>query len=303
MSKDDIAGMFERVTREIHPDLTAVIGKAEQRGRRLRARRRVAIVLTAIASATAISIAATLGTRLALRDVPGPLPAGPGQDSSQSHRIRPASHRPQEAHGPGMTHRQLFAVLRSMLPPGAVFSHIKGGFPNDTPGGLELNYNDGKGAADISLTVAPTQKFGPPPSPGPIPPNLPARAKREIQQQEHRALQQYWEIRRNLCPSPLWRDDGQRPVGALPISCARRVLADGSVERDAVSYADAAGFYGYLIEDRRPDGITVWLQVGNGTLAGSPHYARPGWPYVDRARPPGSMALWTSVVDSPEWHL
>ena len=69
MSKDDIAGMFERVTREIHPDLTAVIGKAEQRGRRLRARRRVAIVLTAIASATAISIAATLGTRLALRDV------------------------------------------------------------------------------------------------------------------------------------------------------------------------------------------------------------------------------------------
>jgi hypothetical protein len=83
----------------------------------------------------------------------------------------------------------------------------------------------------------------------------------------------------------------------------RRVLADGSVERDAVSYADGAGFYGYLIEDRRPDGITVWLQVSNGTLAGSPHYAKAGWPYVDRARPPGSMALWTSIVESPQWHL
>jgi len=124
-----------------------------------------------------------------------------------------------------------------------------------------------------------------------------------MRQQEHAALQQYWEIRRNLCPSPLWRDEGQRPAGALPISCVRRVLADGSVERDAVSYADGAGFYGYLIEDRRPDGITVWLQVGNGTLAGSPHYSKAGWPYVDRARPPGSMALWTSIVESPQWHL
>ena len=303
MSKDDIAGMFERVAREIEPDLTAVIGKAAQRGRRLRARRRLVMAMTAIVSAAAISVAASLGTRLAFRHVPGSVPAGPGDVGSQSPLIRPASQRPQQAHGPGMTHRQLLAVLRSMLPAGAAFSRIKGGFPNDTPGGLEVNYNDGKGAVDISVTVAPTQKFGPPPSPGPVPSNLPARAKREMRQQEHAALQQYWEIRRNLCPSPLWRDEGQRPAGALPISCVRRVLADGSVERDAVSYADGAGFYGYLIEDRRPDGITVWLQVGNGTLAGSPHYSKAGWPYVDRARPPGSMALWTSIVESPQWHL
>lgn len=68
-------------------------------------------------------------------------------------------------------------------------------------------------------------------------------------------------------------------------------------------YADAAGFYGYDICYTRPDGITVFIQVGNGTLQGTPHLAREGWPYVDRARLPGTMALWRSVVESPKWHL
>src|SRR5258707_3857542 len=99
----------------------------------------------------------------------------------------------------------------------------------------------------LLIGVAPTQKFRPPPSPGPVPSNLPARAKREIRQQEHAVLQQYWEIRRNLCPSPLWRGESQRPAGALPITFVRGGLAQSSLERDAVSYADGAGVYGYLL--------------------------------------------------------
>jgi hypothetical protein len=303
MSNDDVAAMFDAVAREIDPDLSAVIRRAEQRGRRLRARRRAGIAMTVIASAAAVAVVATLGARLALGQVPGAVPAGPDHHRSPAHRSQPASHRPPHAHGPGMTHHQLLAVLRSMLPADAVFTRIKGGFPNDTPGGLEVNYNDGRGAADIMLMVTPTQKFGPPPAQPTAASSMPARARREMLRQERESLRQYWELRGNLCPSPLWRDEGKRPAGALPISCVRRVLPDGSVERDAVSYADAAGFYGYLIEDRRPDGITVWLQVSNGTLAGSPHYTRAGWPYVDRARPPGSMGLWTAIVRSPRWHL
>jgi hypothetical protein len=97
------------------------------------------------------------------------------------------------------------------------------------------------------------------------------------------------------CPKPLWTDEGQRPAGALPISCAMRTLPDGSIERDAVMYADAYGFYGYGIYDQRPDGVTVFIQVANGinhTL-----------PQVDRAQPPGSMAKWEAVVENPAWHL
>ena len=74
-----------------------------------------------------------------------------------------------------------------------------------------------------------------------------------------------------------------------------RTLPGGSVERDAVMYADSFGFYGYDIYDTRPDGITVFIQVGNGTLNGLPQ--------VDRATPPGSMAQWEAVVESPAWHV
>lgn len=52
-----------------------------------------------------------------------------------------------------------------------------------------------------------------------------------------------------------------------------------------------------------PDGITVSVQVGNGTLGGWPHNARAGWPWIDRAVPPGSMALWTAIAESEKWHL
>ncbi len=90
-------------------------------------------------------------------------------------------------------------------------------------------------------------------------------------------------------------------AGALPVSRVRRVLPDGSPE-DAVTYADAAGYYVYMIYENRPDSITVSIKRRQRDLDGTPHLAKAGWPYVDRARPPGSMALWRSVVESPEWH-
>lgn len=153
--------------------------------------------------------------------------------------------------------------LRPMLPANWVVTYVS---PSTERGSLEVNFNDGKGAADILLSIW-------------------------LRGEDYN------------CPSPLWKDEGPRPAGALPISCVMRDLPDGSTEEDAVTYADVASYYVYMIYEDRPDGLVVSINVGNGTLDGTPHLAREGWPYVDRARPPGTMALWSKIVESPKWHL
>lgn len=168
-----------------------------------------------------------------------------------------------QAHGPGLTSTQMLAVLRPMLPAGGVITYVT---PDSGRGGLEINFNDGKGAVDITLDVEKTV----------VPPD---------------AQPGEFTFKSLSCPHPLWTDEGKRPAGALPISCVRFRFPGGAVERDAVMYADAAGFYGYDICYTRPDGITVFIQVGNGTLQGTPHLAREGWPYVDR---PGHLGRWRS---------
>ena len=133
-----------------------------------------------------------------------------------------------------MSPQQMLVTLRSLLRAGSVLSDVNSSF--SSRGVLEVDYNDGKGAVDFIVEVFP---------PG--------------------AIQQ------PTCPDPLWTDEGTRPVGALPISCAMRKLPDGGVERDAVMYADVKGFYGYNIYDRRPDGVTVCVQVGNGASTKRPY--------------------------------
>jgi hypothetical protein len=157
-----------------------------------------------------------------------------------------------------MTIGQMLHVLRSLLPAGSTVSNVNPYSSGD--GSLEADYNDGLGAVDIQIDIAPTATFD-----------------------------------RIDCPKPLWPDEGPRPAGALPISCAMRTLPDGSVERDAVYNADVKSWYAYSVYDQRPDGITVDIEVGNGVIH--------GWPSVDRARPPGSMAEWEAVAENPAWHL
>jgi len=71
--------------------------------------------------------------------------------------------------------------------------------------------------------------------------------------------------------------------------------------RAAVENTDSYGYYGYSFYDRRPDGITVFVQISNGT-----NHLRP---QVDRARPPGTMAEWEAFAENPAcqlakgWHL
>src|SRR5258708_9256107 len=275
-----LADLFERAGRDLDPAVHAIVGRAEHLGRRLRTRLRVwmalgsCLVVAALAG-TAVAAGVPLAHHRGGRVAPAALrswasatrartrPASPKpSDRSSSRRPRgrsyPAGGFPQLAPGYQMTIRQMLHVLRSLLPAGSTVSIINAYSAAD--GSLEVDYNDGRGAVDLIIGIDPTATYSP-----------------------------------LSCPTPLWTDEGQRPAGALPISCAMRTLPGGAIERDAVMYADAYGFYGYNIYDQRPDGITVLIQVANGinhTL-----------PQVDRARPPGSMAEWEAVAENPAWHL
>jgi len=267
MVDDDIVAIFATVAQDIEPDLVAVIGEATRQGRRRRARRRLAIACTASASVVAVAVAATVAAHLASARVHGSPAVGPG-GHHHSPALKPKAHhtRPPvpQAHGPGMRPGQMLAVLRKLLPPGTITYVAPPPFSERGP--LELNFDDRKGAVDIIVSVAPT--------PDPL-----------------------------GCPNPPLSDEGKRPAGASPISCATSVLANGDVVMQEVTEADFAGYYDFAVYVDRPDGVTVSIDVGNGTLQGTPHLARQGWPWVDRAVPPGSLAFWETVVTSPKWHL
>jgi hypothetical protein len=275
MTEDGITDLFERAVRDLDPPVRAIVLQAEQRGRRVRARRR------AWMAAGGLVVASLAGTSLAT-GVPlahsggGPVTAGaasrhPGsKHAGTSHpSLKPSARRsapkswavgaePKLARRYWMPQQQMLHLLRSLLPAGSTLSK-----PDPLAwhyGTLELDYNDGHGAVDIQLAVDPTAMYAP-----------------------------------LSCPKPLWPNEGPRPAGALPESCTMRTLPDGSIERDSVYNADVKSYYAYNVDVERPDGVTVDIDVGNGLLH--------GWPQVDRARPPGSMAAWVAVVENPAWHL
>jgi hypothetical protein len=271
---DGMADLFHHVAGNLHPEVTMMVRRGERLGRRLRARRRAGIaagstVAAAVAGAGLVAgmhharpvLAPALAGADDHRGAGGSASPGTGRGaapSPQAPKARKATPRAGAHEGVGMTPHQMLVTLRRLLPAGSVLSHVNPYF--STRGSLEVDYNDGQGAVDLIVSVFP---------PG--------------------------TISQATCPNPPWTDEGPRPPGALPISCAIRTRPDGSVERDMVTYADVKSFYGYNIYDLRPDGVTVFIQVGNGI--------NHTWPQVDRARPPGSMAAWEAVVESPAWHV
>lgn len=283
ITEDAIADLFEKAVQDLDPGVDAIVIRAERRGRRLRVRRRAWLAI-----GSGLVVAALAGTALAVPLPPAHptaarLPAGAAHRHASTRHGRGSHARPKpSAHSPspgrtgaghparsfpklapryGMTTRQMLRVLESLLPAGSTVSNVNPYSSGDDS--LEVDYNDGRGAVDLMINLQPTVMLT---YSGPID-----------------------------CPKPLWQNEGPRPPGALPVSCVMRTLPDGSVERDAVMYADSYGFYAYNIYDQRPDGITVFIQVGNGinhTL-----------PQVDRARPPGTLAEWEALAENPAWHL
>jgi hypothetical protein len=278
MVTDDLATIFSDVAQQLQPDLTVVIAQATRRGRRLRARRRIAIALSAGATVGAVAVATILGAQLAHRPAQGPQSVAPsGHHTTKlkpklKPRPKPGLKQPKtpvpQQNGPGQTASEMLSILRTLLPAG----QITGVIPYEPYGGVEVNFadGDGRGAVDVNVGVYAT---GGPPS----------------------SLE---------CPNVPLKDEGKRPAGAAPISCTTSVLAGGGgVVMKEFTEADFAGYYDLAVYVARPDGVTVAVDVANGTLDGTPHEGRQGWPWVDRAVPPGSFAIWEQVVRSPKWHL
>jgi hypothetical protein len=274
---DELTALFDRAVADLTPNVNVIVQRAEQLGRKLRRRmriRRAAGTGVAVLAVSGVGAGAWLAHPLGSLGGSangGPALAGAAASSGQpvstpasKHSTQPGLHTvsesptvtPTPASTP-MTRHQMLRTLRGLLPAGAVLTDDPSAA--NRPGSLEVNYNDGQGKVDLMINIGPVDQT---------------------------AL---------TCPNPLWTDEGTRPAGALPISCAVRTPPGGGVERDAVMYADSYGFYGYDIYDQRPDNVVVFIQVANG-------YFDPYLPHVDRATPPGSMSLWESVVESPAWH-
>jgi hypothetical protein len=288
MVDDDIALIFSAVAQDIEPDMAVVIAEATRQGRRRRARRRLAITCSASASVVAVAVAATVAAHLASAKVHGSSPARPtGHRHAHVIKPKPRETRPAvpQAHGPGMRPGRMLADLRKMLPANWIVTYIN---PLNGRGTVNVNIDDGKGAVDLQLAMWRTD----------VPQKdrdwayLSARQKRDAVR-----------LAKLYCPSPPLKDEGERPAGALPIGCTRSVLSSGVIVMKEVTEADVAGYYDDAVYVARPDGVTVDLDVGNGTLIGTPHLTRQGWPWVDRPIPPGSLKFWASIAVSPKWHL
>ena len=206
------------------------------------------------------------GNALALAAVAGAATAliGPGSaanvQAAQSSATSKSSTTPTKPSSAdkGMTSARMLSTLKELMPAGAKITTSK--LTEESKNELEVYYDDGHGLSDIIMYIDTGDTVGD-------------------------------------CPAHLWADEGPRPAGALPKSCVTRTLPGGVTERDAVENADLYGFYGYQIYVGYPDGVTVSIQVGNGTLS----MLNPR-PDITRAVPPGTMQQWAAIVESPLWH-
>jgi hypothetical protein len=276
MTEEEIADVFDRVAQDLDfPRIEAVVSGAERRGRRLRHQHRVRLAVCSMLTAAAV-IAAVATTGIVPRlsgalnsnspatgASPTPVQTGTAIPSPTAAAPTPSptstgSPTP-TGNGAGMTTTQIMDDLKAMLPAGSTVSDIR----SLGAGNVDFDYNDGHGAVDFLFSIEPLSFYQTPVI--------------------------------SCAKSPATGDEGQRPAGALPMSCAIHTLPDGSMEVDWVEYADSFGFYGYSVAEQRPDGTVVSVQVGNGIIHTLPQ--------VTRAVPPGSFAEWNALVQSPVWHL
>jgi len=273
-AQDPVARLFDQVVQDLNPALDVLVERGERRGRKLRTRRRVRLAVgNSLAVAAVVGVGVAVSAQLSKPGAarPAGLSATASASASGSPSPTPATSIPAgpdpnptsspsgKASAPASTATattsRLLDTLRALVP-GGIFSNARSAWG---PGTLQVDYDDGHGAVDLILSIGPRSSGDAP----------------------------------LTCPTAPWKDEGARPAGALPISCATRTLADGSIEFDAVMYADSYGFYGYDIYYAHPDGMEVTIQVGNGINHGIPQ--------VDRAVPPGSMAQWSAIVRNPVW--
>ena len=130
------------------------------------------------------------------------------------------------------------------------------------PGAADAVYQDGHGEAEISVTAF-----------------------------------QHSRIATTTCAT--WtggKDEGPRPAGATPVSCATVRLPNGDTRTTLVSGADEHGFYDYEVTLARTDGSIVIATAANGVPEGADVV-------VTRAVPPLTLAQLQALAADPGWQV
>jgi hypothetical protein len=227
MTEEEIARLFGRAVGNVDwPGLDSTIMGAQRQARRLRRRRRVSLAASGALAAGVAGVAVAVATGT-LPQLPGATsPHGPADASTTTPASSPVtpSPTPSPTSSPPPTGAQMLATLRTLLPAGSTISdvqplqHIVGTYR------LEVDYNNGQGAVDLMVIIAP---------PG---------------------IDNAYASCSQIPGAP----PGQ-PAGP----CTTRTLPDGSTEVDATA-APIGGVGQLEVLVLKPDGWGVQVVVANG---------------------------------------
>jgi hypothetical protein len=297
--EDELTELFDSATATLRPPIDEIVERSTAQGLRLHRRRRNTKValgacgVTAIVCGTALGVVheypgassavavtgarrtpgtasaspvAPTGVASTASQAPGtdaPSPSTTTYQSPTTLSTPTASVGPTGASGDGAAGGATdYELLKSLLPAGADLTPMPYDWGGVVPGAADAVYDDGHGKSAISVMTASSSQ-------------APAFS----------------------CSS--WaggQDEGRRPVGATPVSCATVRLPNGDTRTTVVTGVDEYGFYDYEVSLRRTDGTVVIATAGNGVPEGADVV-------VTRAVPPLTLARLQTIAADPGWHL
>lgn len=285
--EDELTELFDHATATLRPPVDELLEQSSTRGRRLRRRRRTAKVALGTFGMTAVVCGTAFGVvhgYSPARSAPAAL--GASADASPRSSAAPtgaatvtASASPAKAtttpttpakqtsgtpagqsSSPSGSGRTDYDLLSSLLPAGGNLEPMPYDWGGTVPGAADAVYNDGHGAVELSVSTT----------------SRPSDV---------------------TCANWIGgTNEGTRPAGATPVSCAETTLPDGDRRLTVVTGVDGSGFYDYEVTLTRTDGTIVMAVVGNGVPEGATVD-------VTRAVPPLTIAQLQAIAADPGWHL
>jgi hypothetical protein len=309
--EDELTGLFDSATAALRPPIEEIAQQSVAQGRRLHRRRRNTRValsacgITVIVCGTAFGVAQTaspagrsaavasgtdtkapvnqtnpsavvVAPPLTGSPVPGSASssASPSTSASPSHSVTPSNAPPGQdatSKAPSMStstsgaaHGTDFDLLKSLMPAGADLQPLPYKWGGTVPGAADALYDDGHGLSVLSISRSNNPQ-------GSVP---------------------YFD-----CLN--WAggtDEGTRPAGATPISCADVSLPNGDTQISLVTGVDEHGFYDYEVLLYSTDGTVVTAVSTNGVPEGANVV-------VTRAVPPVSMTELKLLAGNPGWQV
>lgn len=255
--EDRLAALMEDAAASPPLDPQEVLRAGRARGVLLRRRQRT------MRSAMAVVAVVAVGTGLTevMGGHGGPSPGTMAAAAQSGTTTRPPGATPSSTPRKTMKPESIETVLKGLIPQGNRLS-----MDPETPPQLQnndltvLRDDDGHGSVQVTVSVTPAAEW-------------------------HGS---------DDCSAGI-ANEGKRPPGALPTSCANTTLADGDRLMSAVTGVDEAGFYDAQVRDTRTDWLMVDISFANGYTGMNPPVT------VTRAVPPLSLAQITAIVTSPAW--